>query len=794
MINLSDWIGLEIAGGRYKILSRIGEGSMGQIYRAYDHHLGTQVVLKFPLAADDALEGPNFLPRFEREIRSLVRLSHPHIVKVIDVGALEGHPYVVMQYLGGGSLKTRLESGLEGEPVPMPPGSLHDWLLDVARALDFIHDQNHIHRDVKPANILFDDHGNAFLGDFGIIKALSAEEGNWRGSADTAPGFLLGTPNYVAPEIVMGRPFDRRADQYALAMTVHEVLTGSNCMAGPSPSATMVNQTTIIPPSLDELFPGISPHLSDAVRRGLSKDPEERFESCTALAYEALLDLPVHAASEATLVGPPPTLTDLRKLVPCPVCHNKVPVGPEHRGERVRCPRCQSVSHVEISSSNTVVLTPVRPPSWAGSDADVPVLHPPGPAAVAGKPGAVRLRSGRRLAGGLAIVALLAILGVLGWGLWSRRSGPQSPRRDADRASDPAAPGPAVTSQPVAINIAFGTEKEKWLKEALAAFQQTPEGRGFKVNLIGMGSVEGAHAVLEGPGQVPIHVWSPASSAYRNVFEQEWRIKHNTEPILQAENLALTPMVFVLWKTRYDAFAAKFGKVSFQTIAEAMREPGGWGTIANEPGWGLFKFGHTQPSKSNSGLLTLALMAYEFAHKERGLTTADVTQAPFQAWLQEFERGVVRPGGSLSNSTGNLMREMVLRGPSQYDGLMVYENLAIDYLEAARQRWGDLQVTYPVPNLWNEHPYYILDVPWSTPAQRAAARQFLEFLTSEAVQRRALEHGFRPGNPVVPVRFADSPLVRHAAQGLTIDLPRVYEPPRAEVLNDLIASFRRIEH
>jgi serine/threonine protein kinase len=89
----------------------------------------------------------------------------------------------------------------------------------------------------------------------------------------------------------MGCPFDRRVDQYALAMTVHEVLTGSNCMAGPSPSATMVNQTTIIPPPLDELIPGISPHLSSAIERGLSKDPEERFESCTALAYQALLDL-----------------------------------------------------------------------------------------------------------------------------------------------------------------------------------------------------------------------------------------------------------------------------------------------------------------------------------------------------------------------------------------------------------------------------------------------------------------------------------------------------------------------
>ncbi len=284
----------------------------------------------------------------------------------------------------------------------------------------------------------------------------------------------------------------------------------------------------------------------------------------------------------------------------------------------------------------------------------------------------------------------------------------------------------------------------------------------------------------------------PASAAYRDVFEKEWRIKHNTAPILQFENLALTPMVFVLWKSRYEPFVAKYGKVSFQSIAAAMREPGGWGTIANEPSWGLFKFGHTQPSKSNSGLLTLVLMAYEFSHKQRGLTTSDVTQPGFQQWLKDFEQGVARPGGSLTHSTGTLMKEMVLRGPSQYDCLIVYENLAIDYLDDARKHWGELQVVYPVENLWNEHPYYILDAPWSTTEQREAARRFLDFLLTEPIQRRALDHGFRPGNPAVGVRFPESPLVRYAAQGLAVDLPRVCEPPRAEIVYDLIASFRRI--
>src|SRR5262249_32969043 len=163
------------------------------------------------------------------------------------------------------------------------------------------------------------------------------------------------------------------------------------------------------------------------------------------------------------------------------------------------------------------------------------------------------------------------------------------------------------------------------------------------------------------------------------------------------------------------------------------------------------------PNQSNSGLLTLVLMAFEFSKKEFNLTRDDVIQPGFQQWLRSFEKGVARPGGALTSSTGTLMREMVLRGPSQYDCLLIYENLAIDYLEAARDRWGELHVDYPEPNTWNEHPYYVLAVPWSDAAQREAAGEFLKFLMSEPIQKRALDHGFRPGNPSVSVRFPESP-------------------------------------
>ena len=352
---------------------------------------------------------------------------------------------------------------------------------------------------------------------------------------------------------------------------------------------------------------------------------------------------------------------------------------------------------------------------------------------------------------------------------------------------------PPTDPDSVEINVAFGTEKQQWLATATAEFEKSPTGRGIKINLHGMGSMEAARAVVNGPEPIPIHVWSPASSAYRDAFEREWHAKHGNQPIIKVENLALTPMVFVTWESRHQAYLKKFSKLTFETIATAMNEPGGWGTIAGQAEWGRFKFGHTHPDRSNSGLMTLVLMAYEFFKKDRNLSATDVAQPAFQKWLRAFELGVVRPGGPLTASTGTLMKEMVLRGPSQYDCVIIYESLAIDYLKAARDRWGEFRIDYPEPNIWNEHPYYILDVPWSDSRQRAAAGEFLKFLMSEPIQKYAVNHGFRPGNPDVSVRYPDSPFLRLAERGLRIDLPRMCEPPENDILQQLTASFQRIE-
>jgi serine/threonine-protein kinase len=792
-----DRLGTELAEGRYRISSKIGAGSMGQVYRAFDRNLVTEVVIKFPVAPEGTTDPSAFLDRFARESRAMIRLSHPHVVKVIDVGEDFGLPYAVMAYLEGGTLKDRLEPLEDGEPRPTAPETLHGWLMDIAKALDFIHAQGHIHRDVKPANILFDRHGNAFLADFGVVKSIESPDEIVKGaSSSTSPGYLLGTPNYVAPELVMGLPGDGRGDQYALALTVHEALTGWNCMEGPTPSATLVNQTKVEPPKLSSLLKNVSPKLSEAIARGLAKEPGERFENCSSLARAILADIPplVPGRSLSTPELISPASKGAPGRVPCPACGGLLPVVREHAGRRITCTRCRATAMVQLAAGTVQLLLVDPPPKLAEPEPpkapDRPVARPKARVIedLAEPIEPVDDRMSRRGWFGATLIGLglLGAGGLGGWFLGGRR-------RPEDLA--PNVPIGPVADGPIELNILHGTEKRAWLEAAAVEFQATPEGQGIAIQLVGRGSIQGLEDLLNGPGSRPFHAWTPANNANRELFEREWKVRRPglRGPVAEAKNLVMSPMVFVFWKERLDPFLKKYGRVDFKTLALAMHEPGGWGTIAGKPEWGLFRFAHADPARSNSGLMTLALMAYEFTGKSRDLTLADITRPDFQAWLAKFERGVTRHGGSLVDSTGSLMEEMVARGPSQYDGLILYESLAIDFMKAAEDRWGELRVVYPEPTLINDHPYAILNVPWSDARHQRAAAAFLDFLMSPPVQIQALKQGFRPGNLSLNAGTPGGPLSTLAEAGFRLKIGPTAEAPGLELLDDLVSAFRRIQ-
>src|SRR4051812_35248815 len=158
---LGGWVGQVLAGGRYRVTARLGSGGMAHVYRAADLKLGCDVVVKVPRRS--LLDDPDFAARFAREIRSLARLNHPHVVKATDVGGHAGLPFAVLQYLPGGSLRDRQKRAGGKERVPLTVAQVGAWLEETAAALDYIHGQGYVHRDVKPENILFDAHGHAYL-------------------------------------------------------------------------------------------------------------------------------------------------------------------------------------------------------------------------------------------------------------------------------------------------------------------------------------------------------------------------------------------------------------------------------------------------------------------------------------------------------------------------------------------------------------------------------------------------------------------------------------------------------
>ena len=289
-----------------------------------------------------------------------------------------------------------------------------------------------------------------------------------------------------------------------------------------------------------------------------------------------------------------------------------------------------------------------------------------------------------------------------------------------------------------------------------------------------------------------INVWSPASAAYKDTFVQEWQVKNSGDPILKEEPLALTPMVFVVWDERYQAFIQKYKVMNLDTINQALQEKTGLGRDCASTRLGAFQVrAHTSQPIEFWVVDESCWPPTAFHHKTKDLTVRDVVSADFQQWL---DHAGARSTSGLSNSTGNMMKEMVLKGPSSYDATDWCTRMwAIDFLKNAEGRWGQIRVVYPEYNIWNENPYYIINAPWSTPEQRKAAETFLTFLLTERIQREALVHGFWPANPNVPVKFPESPFVAYAGNGVQIDLQKICEPPKAEVVNNLLSSWQRTQ-
>ncbi|HSY12184.1 MAG TPA: protein kinase [Verrucomicrobiae bacterium] len=273
--------------GPYEIQAHVGEGGMGEVYRAHDSRLNRSVAIK--ILPESMTADPARLHRFEQEARSVAALNHPNILSVYDVGVQDGTPYLVMELLEGETLRERLNRG------PISCHKAVEIALQIANGLSAAHERGIIHRDLKPENIFITRDGHTKLLDFGLAKATAAAPAKVSGpmsdlnttsaTLGTDPGVVMGTAPYMAPEQVRGEVVDHRADIFGFGAVLYEMLGGKRAFAGDTSVEIMTAILKSEPPELDLEQLKISPALDRIVRHCLEKNPADRFQSARDLTF-----------------------------------------------------------------------------------------------------------------------------------------------------------------------------------------------------------------------------------------------------------------------------------------------------------------------------------------------------------------------------------------------------------------------------------------------------------------------------------------------------------------------------
>ena len=276
------------AFGRYRLVSLLGRGGMGEVWRAYD--TGTDRVVALKVLPVNFAQDPKFLQRFRREAHAAARLQHPHVVPIHDYGEIDGQLFVDMALIEGRDLDSVVGDG------PLEPTRAVAVIEQIARALHAAHRVGLVHRDVKPSNVLLDEEGHAYLIDFGIARSAADTK-------LTGTGATIGTWAYMAPERFMTDQVDPSCDIYALACVLYESLTGTQPYPGASLERQVAGHLAAPPPRPSMQCPGIPAALDDVIATGMAKEPAQRYSTPKELA----------SAARAALTGPTQQPADERR-------------------------------------------------------------------------------------------------------------------------------------------------------------------------------------------------------------------------------------------------------------------------------------------------------------------------------------------------------------------------------------------------------------------------------------------------------------------------------------------------
>ncbi len=331
--------------GNYRILAPLGQGGMARVYRAYQESLDREVAVKVlpPWYAADR----NFVERFNLEAKLVARLSHPNIVTVHDASEQNGHLYIVMQLVDGGTLKHRLDQ-LHVQGSPMDAVEAVPIFAQLASALHYAHEQGVVHRDVKPVNVLMDRSGRPILSDFGIAKVLASTKDHL-----TRPGAGVGTPEYMSPEQCLGGAVDGRADIYALGAMLFEALTGQTPFLGENYPALAHSHIYEPTPHPTLLNPAISPILEQIILTALMKNPVQRYQYASDMAEALELTQPrlptgYHiAVRPQSFTAPVTPLMRDHKPPDYPLVPQSGHTAPYHTG-MYACPTCRQFNKAQM--------------------------------------------------------------------------------------------------------------------------------------------------------------------------------------------------------------------------------------------------------------------------------------------------------------------------------------------------------------------------------------------------------------------------------------------------------------